>query len=167
MCNTPQRWSPGVQHTAEMISALCNIPQRLSLQCATYHGDHLCCVQHTMKMISAVCTRFSTPIYLHDSNPSEPLMNRLKYFRIWFWFCRDIQSQSGLRGVHPTAEIISAVCITLWSRRLQTLKKYPRCAAQPRDLKCSYITNIFYLHIFSFIIDVFTWPWKDFTWLSL
>ena len=39
----------------------------------------------------------------------------MKYFRIWFWFRRDIRSQSCLRGVHPSAEMISAVCIPLRS----------------------------------------------------
>ena len=35
----------------------------------------------------------------HDSNPSEPLINRLKYFHIRFLFCQDIQigGKSGMR----------------------------------------------------------------------
>ena len=45
----------GVQHTAEIISAVCIIPQRRSLytpqrrsqRCATHRGDHLHDVQHT------------------------------------------------------------------------------------------------------------------------
>ena len=43
-------------------------------------------------------------------NPSGPLLNRLKYFRIWFRFRRDIRSQSSIRCVQQTAEIISTVC---------------------------------------------------------
>ena len=69
-------------------------------------------------------TRFSTSSFFHDLNPSGPLINRLKYFRIRFWFRRDIwifkswavcippRCQTTrcahrwvkLRSVHPTAE---------------------------------------------------------------
>ena len=53
-----------------------------------------------------------------------PRINRLKFFQIWFWFCRDIQilkwyCRLKLRGVHHTLESSasnfsknSAVCIT-------------------------------------------------------
>ena len=51
------------------------------------------------------------PSFFHDSNLSGSLMNRLKFFRIRFQFCRDIRSQRDLRGVQHTAEIISEVCI--------------------------------------------------------
>ena len=51
--------------------------------------------------------------FFHDSNPSRPLINRLKYFRILFRFRRDIRILKKLRGVHPTAESDSAVCIIL------------------------------------------------------
>ena len=49
--------------------------------------------------------RFSTYRFFHDSNPSGPLINRLKYFRIWFRFHWDIQSQKCLRSVPHTMEI--------------------------------------------------------------
>ena len=57
-------------------------------------------------------TRFSTSSFFHDSKPSGPLINRLKYFRIRFRFRRDIRIFKKLCGVHPTAESDSAVCIT-------------------------------------------------------
>ena len=55
----------GAQHTAEIISAVCNIPRRLSLRCASHRGNDLCThhrddfsgVQHTAEIISAVCNR--------------------------------------------------------------------------------------------------------------
>ena len=43
------------------------------------------------------------PQFFHDSNPSGPLINRLKYFRIVFLFRRDIRIFKKLLGVHPTA----------------------------------------------------------------
>ena len=43
-------------------------------------------------------------LYFHDSTPSGPLINRLKYFRIRFRFRRDIQIFKKLSGVHHTAE---------------------------------------------------------------
>ena len=49
--------------------------------------------------------------FFHDSNPTRSLISRLKYFRIWFQFCRDIQILKKLHSVHPTAESYSAVCI--------------------------------------------------------
>ena len=62
------------------------------------------------------------PPFFYDSNPSWPLINRLKYFQIRFRFCRDIQILKKLRSVHPTVESDSAVCITPWSQT-------PRCAS--------------------------------------
>ena len=70
-------------------------------------------------------TRFSTSRFFHDSNPSGPLINRPKYFRIQLRFCQDIQIFKKLRGVHPTAESDSAVCCI---RRSQAL----RCASHRR-----------------------------------
>ena len=67
--------------------------------------------------------------FFHDSNPSRPLINRLKCFRIWFPFCQDILIFKKLRSVHPIAESDSAVCITPWSHENQVSKKTPRCAS--------------------------------------
>ena len=64
--------------------------------------------------------------FFHDTNPSEPLINRLKYFWIRFCFSWDIESQSCLCGVQLTAEIISAVCCT-------PLRWYPRYVAHCWD----------------------------------
>ena len=59
--------------------------------------------------------------FFHDSNPSRPLMNRLKCFGIRFWFPRDIQIFKKLCSVHPTAVSSS---------------KVPRCASH-RGVKWS------------------------------
>ena len=48
--------------------------------------------------------------FFHDSNPSGPLINRLKYFRIQFRFRPDIQILKKLRGVHPTFLRCAAHC---------------------------------------------------------
>ena len=84
-------------------------------------------------------TRFSTSRFFHDSNPSGPLINRPKYFRIQLRFCQDIQifkiprcaAYGGVKlcGVHPTAESSSAVCITPWSQVMKSSPKTPRCAS--------------------------------------
>ena len=37
------------------VSVMCNILQRSSQRCATYHGDHLRGVQHSVEIISVVC----------------------------------------------------------------------------------------------------------------
>ena len=42
----------------------------------------------------SVSRDFRPPFFVHDSNPSRPLINRLKYFRIRCRFRRDIRSQS-------------------------------------------------------------------------
>ena len=81
----------------------------------------------------SVSRDFRPPVFFHDLNPSGPLINRLKYFRIRFRFRRDIQILKKLRGVHPmktkhlkklcgvhpTAESDSAVCIIPRSQALQ------------------------------------------------
>ena len=63
-------------------------------------------------------TRFSTTIF-YDSNPSGPLIYRVKYLRIWFRFRRDIQICKKLCSVHHIAESDSAVCIIPKSQTLQ------------------------------------------------
>ena len=63
-------------------------------------------------LLKGVCHEISTSIFFHDSNPSRRLINRLKYFRIGFRFCRDIRIFKKLRSAHPTAQSDSAVCCT-------------------------------------------------------
>ena len=59
---------------------------------------------------------FWLSFFFHDSNPSGPLINRLKYFRIRFRFRRDIKILKKLCSVHPTAESDSTECIILLSQ---------------------------------------------------
>ena len=66
----------------------------------------------------------------HDSNPSRPLINRLKYFRILFQFHWDIQTFKELHDVHPTVESDSTVSIPLQSQA-------PQCASYHGDWLCS------------------------------
>ena len=63
--------------------------------------------------------------FFHDSNPSRPLINRLKYFRILFRFCWDIRIfkklgcqtlRCVLCNVYHPAESDSAVCSIPWSQ---------------------------------------------------
>ena len=81
------------------------------------------------------------PPFCHDSNPSRPLMNSLKYFRIRFLFCRDTRSQS--------LKISTPQCA--WHRGVKIL---------------GLVNPLFILQIFSFMIDVFT-PQIYFSWLFL
>ena len=69
--------------------------------------------------------RFLTSIFFHDSNPSRPLIYRLKYFQILFQLRRDIQIFKKFRSVHHTAESSSAVCIP-------PLSQAPPCASHCR-----------------------------------
>ena len=62
-------------------------------------------------ILKVVCHEILHLHFFHDSNPSTPLINRLKYFQILFRFHRDIQIFKKLRCVHPTAESDSVVCI--------------------------------------------------------
>ena len=68
-----------------------------------------------------MCHEIFDLLFFHDSNQPKPLINSLKYFRIQFRFCRDIQIFKKLCGVHHTVESSSTVCIILWSQA-------PRCA---------------------------------------
>ena len=71
-----------------------------------------CTVYNTVPFLKGVCHEILTSSFFHDSNQSGPLINRLKYFRIWFRFCQDIRIFKTLPGVHPTTESDSAVCFT-------------------------------------------------------
>ena len=44
--------------------------------------------------LQRVCHKIFDLYFFHDSNPSGPLINRLKYFRIWFRFPHDIHYYS-------------------------------------------------------------------------
>ena len=62
--------------------------------------------QENRELLKGVCQEIFDLQFFLDSNPSGPLINRLQYiFRIRFRFCRNIRSQSCLRGVQHTAEI--------------------------------------------------------------
>ena len=45
----------------------------------------------TCPVLKGVCHEIFDLHFFHDMNPSGPLINRLKYFRIWFQFHRNIQ----------------------------------------------------------------------------
>ena len=71
---------------------------------------------------------FRPPCFFHDSNPSRPLINRLKYFRIGFRFRRDIQ----IFKKHWCAsfrESDSSVCIKGCSQVPKISEKPLRCAS--------------------------------------
>ena len=86
-------------------------------------------------MVKGSGSRDFRPLFFHDSNPSEPLINSLKYFR--FCFRRDIRSQSDLRRVHYTAEIKKNCNIlyfkTIHSWYMCSPYKPPRCASHRWD----------------------------------
>ena len=66
--------------------------------------------------LKGVCHEIFNLHFFHDSNPSGPRINRLKYFLILFQFRRDILIFKKLRGVWHTAESDSAVRNTPWSQ---------------------------------------------------
>ena len=108
-----------LQHTdryvARYIPALCMVWPTQSLE----HIDLfireltplLSCVPFNL-YIYVYMSKFNwRPLFLfHDSNPSGPLINRPKCFRIIFRFRWDIQSQSCLHSVQPTTEEKNFVC---------------------------------------------------------
>ena len=57
-----------------------------------------------LQTLKELCKKIFHLYFSPGSNPSGPLINRLKYFRIWLQFRRDIQSQSCLHGVQYTAD---------------------------------------------------------------
>ena len=87
-----------------------------------------------MGYLKGVCHEIFDLHFFHDLNPSRPLINRLKYFRIRFRFRQDIRifkkirgvKHPRLHGVHHTTESSnqnfsksSAVCIPPWSQALR------------------------------------------------
>ena len=101
----------------------------------------------------SVSQDFWHPLF-HDSNPSRPLINGLKYFRILFFdfaeileflkssaVCIPLRSWAPrcasyhrvkLRGVHPSAESSSTEYITPQSQVIKKSQKAPRCASHRR-----------------------------------
>ena len=77
---------------------------------------------------------FQPPFY-YDSNPSRPLINRLKYFRTRFRFHQDIQIFKKLRSVHPTVESSSVVCIP-------PLSQAPSCASHHGVKKSKFLKKL-------------------------
>ena len=69
--------------------------------------------------LKGVCHKIFELHFFHDSNPSGPLIKRVKYFRIRFQFSRDIQIFKKLCSVHHTVESSSVVCIIPWSLTLR------------------------------------------------
>ena len=82
-----------------------------------------------MNIKGSVSRDFRPSVFFHDSYPSGPLINRVKYFRIRFQFRPDIQIFKKLSGVHHTAESSSTVCIPPQSQA-------PRCASYRRVKLC-------------------------------
>ena len=79
-------------------------------------------------------TRFSTSFFWHDLNPSGPLIDRLKYFQILFWFHWNIRSQSLKNSTswcawHQGVKILSFFKSFLsWYMYIFTPKRiYPDC----------------------------------------
>ena len=75
--------------------------------------------------LKGVCYGIFELHFFHDLNPSRPLINMLKYFRIQFRFRWYIRILSKLRGVHHTAESSTSVCII-------SLSQAPRCTSHHR-----------------------------------
>ena len=69
----------------------------------------------------------------------RPLINRLKYFRIWFRFRRDIRILKKLRGAHPITDLDSAVCIIQQSQT-------PRCASYRGVMKTKHLKKLRGVH---------------------
>ena len=84
---------------------------------------HLYSFKFVLCSLKGVCHEIFDPYFFHDSNPSGPLINSLKYFRIRF--------RNDLRCVQHTAKIISVLCITPWRWFLYT--ETQRCATHHRE----------------------------------
>ena len=51
-------------------------------------------------LLNVVCREIFRPHFFHDLNPSGPLINKLKYFRIRFQFRRDIRNSEVCNASH-------------------------------------------------------------------
>ena len=111
-------------------------------------------------MLKGQCHEIFDLNFLHESNPSRPLINRLNIFEFCFDFteifeflkssavCIPLGTQTPrcvsscgvrLRGVHHTVESDSAVCIIPWSQT-------PRCASHCGVMKTKYLKKLCGVH---------------------
>ena len=67
--------------------------------------------------------RFLTSSFIHDSNPSGPLIKMLKFFELGLNFAEIFKFKKKVCGVHPTAGSSSRVCIILRGQVIKVLKK--------------------------------------------
>ena len=93
----------GHHHHQLLYNPWCNVPQAALCVLVSAHRTDRNSNQITVSLTGSA-SRDTQPLFFHDSNPSWPLINRLRYFQIQFRFCRDTWSQSCLRGVLHTAE---------------------------------------------------------------
>ena len=67
---------------------------RCSLLCTVMIVSKFHLNRKTRRLLKRVCHEIFDHQFFHDLNPFGSMINKLKYFRIWFRFCRDIQSQN-------------------------------------------------------------------------
>ena len=109
--------------------------------CYWLGSDHslqgLCCTIFLLTLsfysvLKGMCHNIFYLYFFHDSNPSGPLIKRLKHFRILFRIRRDIWIFKKLHGVHHTVDSDSTVCIK---------SQDPRCASHRgvwlHDVQCA------------------------------
>ena len=87
------------------------------------------------------------PPFFHAWNPSRPLMNRIKYFRIRFQFHRDIPIFKKLCSVHHTAESSSEVCTmsrsqALWRKSHRRVKLHGVHLTAGQTLQCASLLGV-------------------------
>ena len=91
------------------------------------------------------------------------LINRLKYVRIRFRFCRDIRILKKLLGVHPTVESDSAVCIiprsqTLWCASYRGVKlRIANHTAESVTCQVSVLSRNFTIVISLWCLKILLW----------
>ena len=74
----------------------------------------------------SVSRDFRPPVFSHDSNPSGPLINRLKYFRIQFQYRWDIKSQR-LKNLTPRCASHGGVKILVIASQKNFFKSFLSC----------------------------------------
>ena len=86
-------------------------------------------------------------------NPYGPLINRLKYFRIQFRFCRDIQILKKLLSVHPIPRSLPPQFASYRGVRLRrvhhTTESSSAVCIKPRSQSSVYFNPKFYQCYFS------------------
>ena len=103
-----------------------------------------------------MCHKIINFNFFPNSNPHGPLINRLKYFRIRFWFGRDIWSQSYLCSVQQTTKTISTLCNT-------PQRRSPKCVAHCRVRAQSFEKNLIGVHPTAEMISAMCnilWRWS-------